>query len=220
MIDQLMTIPAQGGMGLITAYWICLIVGCGLLLISSLAGGDTDLDLDMDTDIRLDVDADVSVSADVNVDGHTAAGPASLASWFSMQFVVFFMAMFGLVGLTLTYLTGATPSVSFGCAALGGLVVGQGAHQILRKLQKGSGDSTTKPEDYVNKLARVTIAVANNRTGEVAVRVGRADRYVPAVAKHAKDSFDSGQQVGVVAYHNGVVDVVSREEYEFLNEKS
>lgn len=209
MFDHIMVIPATALPALMTIYWVCLIVGGGLLLISTLAGGDTDLDLDVDTD--------------VSVDGHVDAGHAhatSLASWFSMQFIVFFLAMFGLVGVTLTHLTDSTPMIALAGAAVGGLLVGQGAHQVLRKLRQSSGDSTPRPEDYVNKLARVTVTVAEGKTGEVALRVGRADRYVPAVAKHAKDTFNSGQQVGVVAYHDGVVDVVSREEYEFLNEKS
>lgn len=209
MFDQIFVLLAAALPALMTIYWISLIVGGGLLLISTLAGGDTDLDLDIDTD--------------ASVDGHAEAGhaqAASLASWFSMQFVVFFMAMFGLIGVTLSYLTDSTPGITLAGAAVGGLLVGQGAHQVLRKLRQNSGDSTPRPDDYVNKLARVTVVVADGKTGEVALRVGRADRYVPAVAKHAKDTFNSGQQVGVVAYHDGVVDVVSREEYEFLNEKS
>lgn len=207
MFDHILVIMATALPALTTIYWICLIVGGGLLLISSLAGGDTDMGADVDADVSLDGHADA---------GHPHA--SALAAWFSMQFVVFFMAMFGLVGVTLTYLTGSTPILTLASAAGGGLLVGQGAHQVLRKLRQSSGDSTPQPEDYVNKLARVTIAVAGGKTGEVAMRVGRSERFVPAVAKRAEDTFSSGQQVGVVAYHDGVVDVVSRQEYEFLNE--
>jgi hypothetical protein len=189
-------------------YWICLIVGGGLLIISSLAGGDTDVGADVDVDVDLDTAPDV---------GHAHA--ASLASWFSMQFVVFFMAVFGLIGVTMTHLADQTSGLTLVSALVGGLVVGQGVHQLLQKLRRSSGDSTPKPQDYVDKLARVTITVTAGKPGEVAFRVGRAERFVPAVSKHTDQTFNPGEQVGVVDYRSGVVDVVSREEFDFTTKK-
>lgn len=219
MVGQFMTDPALALPALTTLYWVCLIVGGGLLVVSTLTGSDSDIDLDtdIDMDLDLDIDADLSADADLQVEpGHAHAG--SLATWFSMQFVVFFMAMFGLVGITLSYMSQAGSIATLIFSTAGGFVVGQGAHQVIRKLRRGSGDSTPSPQDYVDKIARVTISIADGKTGEVALRVGRGDRYIPAVAKHKADRFDSGIQVGVVAYNDGVVDVVSREEYEFLAE--
>ena len=198
-----------------TVYWICLILGGGLLIISSLAGTDTDLSADVDVDVDLDVDLDVD--GDVST-GHAHA--SSLASWFSIQFIVFFMAVFGVVGVSMTHLSSQTDNVTLGAALVGGLIFGQGVHQLMRKLRRTSGDSTPKVEDYVNKIARVTIAVEPPKQGEIALRVGRAERYIPAVAKRADQAFASGALVGVVGYHEGVVEIVSREEYEFLNEES
>ena len=66
----------------------------------------------------------------------------------------------------------------------------------------------------------LVLAVAGRKTGEVALRVGRAERFLPAVAKHPDQTFEAGQPVGAVAYRDGVVEVVSREEYEFLNDES
>ena len=99
-----------------------------------------------------------------------------------------------------------------------GLLIGQGVHQIMRKLRQTSGDSTPTPADYINKLGRVTIAVTKTSKGEIALRVGRSDRYIPALSKHEQDAFSSDQQVGVVGYSDGVAEVVSRKEFEFLNE--
>ena len=96
MLDTTMTIPAISVPELTTVYWVCLIVGGGLLLISSIAGTDADAGFDADVDVDVDVDAGVDA-------GHAHA--SALASWFSIQFIVFFMAMFGLVGVTLTHLT-------------------------------------------------------------------------------------------------------------------
>ena len=198
-------------------YWICLIVGGGLLIISSVGAGDADVDIDVDMDVDLDLDVDAAPEFDAEL-GHAHAHPTSLASWFSLQFVVFFIAMFGVVGVTLTHLSDQTGGVVLIAALIGGLIVGQGVHQALRKIRRTSGDSTPKEEDYANKLARVTVAVAGSRKGEIAMRVGRSDRYVPAVARRTDQSFNPGDSVGVVAYRDGVAEIVSREEYEFTTE--
>ena len=66
---------------------------------------------------------------------------------------------------------------------------------------------------------KITKLVINNKDkGEVTLQVGRTARYVPAIARHEADAFSKGQQVGVVDYRDGVVEVVSREEFEFLTD--
>lgn len=211
MRESILAILAMNLLFMTSVYWVCLIVGGGLLLISSLAGGDTDAGIDADVDVDLDVDADVD-------GGHVPSG--SLASWFSMQFVVFFMAVFGVVGVVLTHLTDTGAAGALTTAMVAGLVVGQAVHQLMRKLRRSSGDSTPRVRDYVDKLARVTVTVTAVKKGEVVLRVGRADRYIPAISKHAETTFASGDQVAVVAYRDGVAEVVSREEYEFLTDRS
>ena len=224
--------------GLLTAYWTCLVVGGGLLLISTVLGShgaDTDVDADFgaDLDADLSLDAEVSVDADVGVDidaapdanvetAHADAiahgGALSLASWFSIHFVVYFTAVFGMVGVTLTHLTATSPAIVAVASVLGGLVIGQGVHQLMRYLRRTSGNSVVSASDYENRPARVTIAMAQGRKGEVAVRVGRGARYVPAVAKHKEEAFAAGDKVAVVAYQAGVAEVISRKEFEFMGE--
>jgi len=222
---------AAAWLALETLYWICLIFGGGLIAVSSIGGGDADADVDVDVDADFDadfdVDADIDVDADVDVDadldaevdpGGGFALTGSLATWFSVRFVVYFLAMFGLVGVTLTKLTDhSAPIVAL--AALGaGVLVGQAVHQIVRSIRRSSGDSTPQTRDYIHKLARVTIALSRTDKGEVAVRVGRGERYIAALAKHADAKFERGEEVAVVGYHGGVADVVSKEEFEFLTE--
>ncbi len=126
------------------------------------------------------------------------------------------MAVFGLIGVTLTHLTEQTTGVVLAGALAGGLVFGQGAHQLLRTLRRTSGDSTPQPEDYVDKPGRVTVSITPPQKGEVALQVGRAERFIPAISKRIDANFKPGDQVAVVAYRDGVAEVVSREEYEFL----
>jgi len=200
-----------------------------LIAISSFGGGDADADVDVnvdaDFDADFDVDADIGVDADVDADmdtefdhGGEIAHIGSLATWFSLRFVVYFLAAFGLVGVTLTRLTGYTAPLVALASVVAGVLVGQAVHQVIRAIKRGSGDSTPQTRDYVNKLARVTIAVSHTDKGEVAARVGRSERYLAALAKHADATFQRGEEVGIVGYHGGVADVVSREEFEFLTD--
>ena len=136
-----------------------------------------------------------------------------------MQFVVYFMAMFGLIGATFTHLTDTGAGVTLAVAAAGGIIAGQGVHQLLRKLRRTSGNSTTQLTDYVNKTARVTIDMTHQNTGEVALQVRGTERFLPAVSKREDAEFLRGDTVTVVEYQGGMARVVSREEFEFLSNK-
>lgn len=196
-------LAAAGVLGMI--YLISLIVGGGLLVISTFLGGDADADADIDPGVAGDVPGD-------------HAGVMSLSNWFSMRFCVYFAAAFGLVGTTLVSITNLLPAVVLTCAVLGGLVVGQGAHQVMRSLARTSGNSQVRREDYVDKPGRVTIAIAPPGRGEVAIQVKGRERFIPATAQHGDDRFDVGSKVVVVGFNNGTVEVVSEKEYEFVNQ--
>jgi hypothetical protein len=221
---------------LIGVYWACLIIGGGMLLFSVLGGlghGGVDTDvhggLDFHTDVgHSDIGTDAGAagggfhadaghvdSGHANV-GHAHGGHAGvgLSTWFSIRFVVFFLAFFGAVGVVLTYVARATTPISFGVALAGGLIVGQSVHQLFRALRRSAGNSTPQPQDYVNRLGRVTIGINGPATGEVLLQVRGGERYVPAVARSADRRFAIGDEVVVVAYRSGVAEVVSRPEYE------
>lgn len=230
LINMVTVLPMLLGL-----YWICLIVGGGLLLISAFAGHDSHADVsgdvsfdahaDVDVDVHGEMPADIHVETDASLDHADGAHlehihASSLASWFSIRFVIFFAAVFGLVGVVLTHLTDARQSVTLGAALVGGLVLGQGVHQLFRQLRRSSGDSTPRAQDYIDQPARVTVTITHPRKGEVALQVGRGERFVPAVAQRPDTTFSVGQEVVVVDYRGGIAEVVSREEHEFLTDKS
>ncbi len=217
-------------------YVVCLVVGGGLLLVSTALGGhghaDVDVDgvagvdLHMDADASgLDVDADglhadgVDAHADDLSTGHADTDSAmSLATWFSLRFVIYFVAVFGLIGTVLTYMSVMQNAVVLAWAVVAGLVVGQTIHQTLRYLSRTSGDSSVQISDYLHKPARVTIPIVPPSRGEVAVRVQDRERFVPAVAKHENERFDIGQTVVIVSFIAGTADVISQKEDEFMAE--
>lgn len=193
-------------------YVISLIVGGGLLAISAVFGGDAEADVDIDA--GAEIDADVDLDGELDTGG---AGPLDLSSWFSMRFLIYFAAAFGLVGTALTWMSDASSTWVLASALIGGTLVGQIAHQLFRYLVRSSSNSATKTKDYINKTARVTVAIRPSARGEVAIRIGDRERFVPARARRDEDAFDTGATVGVVAFENGTARVVSKNEYEFTS---
>ena len=210
--------PLLASAALIAIYWIALVVGGGMLVLSVLSGdaGDADFDVGADFDLDLDPDADVDFdAADAAVAPHAAPAHATaLSQWFSTQFIVFFLAMFGATGVIVTIVTDAGPGTTLAIALVCGAVIGQGAHRIFNYVRASSGNTLTRPQDYVHKLARVTIPIRGAHTGEIALQVRDAERHVPAVAGGSQADFDKGDEVLVVGYRGGVSSVISRAEAE------
>ncbi len=218
------------GFGAMNAvYLLCLILGGGLLLVSLLFGGDSDTGVEADSvagvdagaDFDMDAPADTEVGLEVDTSvhaGHIAHDGASLARWLSVRFLIYFAATFGLVGSVLTRMTDSRPLTVLLIALGTALVVGQTVQQTIRHLQRTSGDSATSSRDYVNRTGRVTIAIRPGHAGEVACDVRGGERFLPARARRTEETFAAGEIVGVVSFANGMAEVVSRKEFEFLHE--
>jgi hypothetical protein len=217
MFDPAMMTLAINVAALTTVYWVCLIVGGGLLAISTVLGSNTDADLDVaDAADALD-GADAGADFDADVGGDVAhGGAAALSAWFSIRFLVFAVAVFGALGVILTHLSQTKAELVLVIALAGGVAVGQFVHQLMRMVRRTSGDSTPQPRDYVDKLARVTIAINPPKKGQVALTVGHTRRYVAAIAQRPQVNFNVGDEVVVVAYRAGIAEVVSRAEHEAL----
>ena len=170
MFEATVLAPAITMIDLTVVYWACLVLGGGLLAISALAGTHADADVDVagagvdfdadvgGADVDFDVDAGgVGADFDADIDGAHAdfAGHADtdvghvsgLASWFSIRFLIFFVAVFGAVGVVLTHLTGLGRGLVFGVAMVGGIAVGQCVHKLFLYLRRTSGDSAPRPQD-------------------------------------------------------------------------
>lgn len=200
------------------AYVASLIVGGGLMLLSTMFGQDADADIDFgDVDVDIDIDADV----DTDFTPGTAQDPSamSLASWFSTQFVVYFLAAFGLVGVVLTYMTTQSKTVVAVAATVAGILIGQSAHHVMRYLKRSSSDSAATTADFFNQPARVTVKVEPTQRGEIAVMIRGRERFVPANPKHNDQTFNVGETVAIISYHAGTAEIVSKEEFEFVSDK-
>ena len=217
MFETIPLMPAIGWETMTGVYWGCLILGGGLVLVSLLSQGDDGMDADVDVDIDVDADAGFEFDADADAadGGHLdAVHGTALSQWLSLRFMVYFLAVFGAFGLILTYVAKSNPTFTLAVAAICAIVVGQTVHRIFRYLKQTSGGGETRPADYVNKLARVTVDLARGRKGQVALQVRGTRRCISAVARHEDGTFASGDDVVVVSYRAGVAEVVSRDEFE------
>lgn len=160
---------------LIYLYLFTLIVGAVLLGASILLGGHDDADADVDGDLDADADADADVEAgadkEVSVGGH---GDVSglLVMFLSLRFWTFFMAFFGLTGLSLDLLDLiGNPWATLAIATAMGLVTGGSAVAIIRALSKDTSGKAVESSDYVGKTARVIVPFEGSKVGKVRVDV-------------------------------------------------
>jgi len=212
---------------LTAAYWLGLIIGGGLVIVSALGaldgGADVDVDggfdfeADADVEFEIEADADFDLDADVSHAAHAAEGATALTTWFSMRFLVFCVAVFGAAGVIFTYMSELATWTVFYVALIAGLIVGQAVHQIFLLIRRTSGDSTPRPRDYVNRLGRVTMAIKNPDKGEIALQIRGSRRNVPAVSRDDVTDFDAGDEVVVVGYRAGVARVISRAAFEDMH---
>jgi hypothetical protein len=236
LLQAALAMPSLSGL-----YIVCMIVGGGLLVISTVFGGDhsgsvdADVDLDMDLGVDMGVDVGIDGGIDAGVDGgldvdtdavgheHDIGGvdhhhgALALSTWFSISFLVYFAASFGLTGTVLTHMTEMAPLAVLITSVLAGLAIGQAVHQTIRALKRSGGNSQISIKDFVGQPGRVTVSIKPPSRGEVGVRIGNREHFVPAVAQREDDSFQRGEAVAIVEYSAGLAVVVSRKEHDFIN---
>ncbi len=194
---------------MLIAYVVALGIGGTLVLASMIMGGkDADGDgHDHDHDHGHDHDHDhgghsheaMVVAADqemtVHHDGGVADAALALLPVTSVRFWTFFLAFFGLTGMTLTLATlGPGVVVNALISAGVGYASGLSVVSVGRKLQKQSYDSSIGYGDYLGNTAVVTLPVARGRTGKV--RLDLKGRTVELMADTEDDrTYDAHQRV-------------------------
>lgn len=220
----------------VPAYWFALIVGGGMIVLSTLSGGaahgstleggfggdalhaaGADADLggvlggDPGGDVPVDAGGDLATGGDAATHAH-GPGALALSKWLSLNFVIYTLAVFGAVGLVLSYVAGLSAAAGLPYAVVCGAAAGQGVHQALRRLRATAGNSSTLPQDYVNRIGRVTIAIQHPDPGELVLNVRGTARYVPATAARAGGRYAVGEEVVVRAYRAGLAEVAGTNE--------
>lgn len=201
---------------LLASYVGALVLGGGLLVVSALLGDkahDADLDHDIDADLDVDVDV-VDADLDADHDGHVGVGDALWLPVLSIRFWTFFLAFFGLTGLSLeglrlAGLVGAPWGIVLGLSILAGVASGWLVSRIIQKLKHEKVSSEIVPEhDYAGKAAEVLLDVASGDAGLVRLDVKGVSVDVTAVlASPEVGPFKRGSKVIVLGFADGKVRV-------------
>ena len=202
---------------LLATYVGALVVGGGLLVVSAVLGGkdlDADHDVELDADADVDADLDADADADADHDGHVGVGDALWLPVLSIRFWTFFLAFFGLTGLSLEGLrvgglVGAPWGVVLALSIVAGFVSGWVVSRIVQQLKQAKVSSEVVPEhDYAGKAAEVLLDVAPGDPGLVRLDVKGVSVDVTAVlASPEVGPLRRGSKVIVLAYEQGKVRV-------------
>ncbi len=175
---------------MLALYWFSLIVGGGILAVSTLGdlfGGHADVagghDLDMgghDLDVGgHDLEAGDGVQGAGAAMGHAAAGAHGADSTphaariLSLRTLTYFLFGFGATGLLLTASwAGFRPFPAFVASALVGATTGALSVAIFGWLRRTEAGATAGEASFVGLPARVVLPLAAGRSGRVVVRRG------------------------------------------------
>ena len=199
-------------------YLAALVLGMGTLtlqfVLSHIGGADADGDADGDmddlhlegdgADLLADGDVDHAIELDDHADLAHADGSHGLVGdtvgvFLSMRFWTFALMAFGLVGSLLHYLGLASFGLALALSVVSGLMSGFTAGFTFRML-KGGVSSSTRHDDTIGKMARVTVGLRKGRLGKVRVEV--RGNMVDLLAVTDSEEVAPGQQV-VVVEHRG-----------------
>ncbi len=173
-------------------YWFSLIVGGGLLAVSTL--GDL---------FGAEVDG-----------GEFDAGDADASRIFSLRSATYFLFAFGATGLLLGWVwDGALSAVTAVAAATVGLATVALTSAVFRYVRRHESGARASEDSFVGTIGRMTLAIGKDRSGRVVVRRGHREFELRARAFDADaPSPERWSQVVVVAMEDGTALVSPVEE--------
>lgn len=181
----------------------------GLLLLASILLGDKD---GGHADAG-HADADTgSPGATQGIDHGVPATPGSFAGMFtavlSMRFWMFFLAFFGLTGLTLDGLDLVGSGLALALALAMGFVTGQATVAVFRHLATSETSTAASASDYVGKSGRVLIGFGPGNLGKLRLTLKGTTVDVLATSDEERP-FAVGEE-GLVIQMNDTTAVVAR----------
>jgi membrane protein implicated in regulation of membrane protease activity len=179
---------------MLTVYILSALAGGILVAASALLGGDHESHFG-DTDFQ-------------GIDGHEGVHSDAYLPFLSLRFWTYFAACFGLTGVLLTYVSGAS-ALAIGIAALAtGLVAGLATHGIMRSMQNREADSGIKEEHLIGKEGRVLVSVSPGGEGKIRLDV-KGELVDLAAFTDDQVPLLPGDRALVVSIERGKANVVS-----------
>lgn len=189
-------------MGLV--YLAALVVGLGILLVQVLSGGN---DGGHSLGHGVGHAGGAAHSHDLTKAGHPGEdGP--LAVVLSFRFWIFALLGFGFSGSLLHFLALAGAGTAAIVASGAGIASGAFAALAVRAVARSSAQSSTNLSEAVGREARVLVACARGRHGQV--RIALRGQSVDLLASTDEESIARGEAVLIEDVHDGVAQVSRR----------
>ena len=133
-------------------------------------------------------------------------GPLALV--LSFRFWIFALLGFGLSGSLIHYLQLAGPAVAAIVAGAAGIGSGAFAALVVRAVTRGAASSSVNLSEAVGREARVLVACAKGRNGQV--RIALRGQSVDLLASTDEESIARGEPVLIEEVRDGVAQVSRR----------
>ncbi len=208
---------------MLTIYIVCAVLGGGLMVLSALGGvfhGDvsTDHDVSFDADHQIDFQHDLATHVDhpsVDLSHDLDIGFAASDFWLafmSMRFVTYFVGIFGIFGLVLTFFSGLSQTSIAVYTALVALVLGYGGALLNRYLKVEGETSGVTEHDYVGALGRTTVPIRGSQPGKVRVSI-KGDTIDMIALSEGEKEIAMGEEIVVVGLEGDKVRVAPKGDY-------
>lgn len=172
---------------LASLFWICLLLGGGVVilqLLASLIGLDGG-----------DVDADLGVDAPDDVGGHGDLSDG--LHLFSVRALSAGVAFFGVGGLIALKL-GLHQVLAVPMAAVSGLLAATGVATLLNSMRKLESDRTIRIANAIGKIGDVYLSIPGQESGIGKIMITIQERQVEIAAMTREDGIASGTRVLVI----------------------
>lgn len=180
-------------------YLAALVIGLGVLLVQIAFGG-------RGGDHALGHAGSHAPGHDLAKSGH-AGDDGPLAVVLSFRFWIFALLGFGLSGSLLHYLDLAGTAVAAIVAGAAGIGSGTFAALVVRSVTRGAASTSVNLSEAVGREARVLVACAKGRNGQV--RIALRGQSVDLLASTDEESIARGEPVLIEEVRDGVA-LVSR----------
>lgn len=217
-------IGTNGGEAMLTLYIVCAVVGGGLMILSALGGvfhGDvpTDHDVSFDADHQIDFEKDISVvhvdHGAIDVHHEVDAGIGASDFWLaflSVRFLTYFMGLFGIFGLLLTFLSDLSPTMVAWVSGGMAFLLGYGGALLYRYLKAEGETSGVTGRDYVGALGSTLVAIKASQPGKVRVRIKGDTLDMIALSENDKE-IAKGEEIVIVGLEGDKVRVAPKADY-------
>lgn len=184
------------------------------------AHGDVDIetvdspDMDIHSEIDLDSGSDIDSQAvssfdkELSINAHTA----EVVQFFSIRYVIYFMAFFGLTGSLLSLFSVASISTLISSSFVGSFSYYFG-YRLMKYLKTSESGKAVQLLDMKGRYARVNLKVSKIKYGKIFIKTENSSFQIIAKLSESskKDFLNPGTEVLIIDFDDSIAIVVEKD---------